>query len=196
MDLCIGAFASVGLCSLNGRTVAVKYLKPCLLQSDRDLNDFLKEAALLKKLSHSAVVKFVGVAIETESPEMSKSSNSLARKSVSFSKSAFKSIKRLLSLKKPRDAVGVEDQEFLDPNAAEVPSSSEPDGKMSVRLKNVMLVQEYMTRGTLKSVLLEQMEHSMRLIYTRSQALEWLIEIAQGLRSDKFKPFTSCSGLF
>lgn len=67
-----GAFAVVDLCMLktqDGRVgpVAVKRLKPDLFQNDGDVKLFLEEAQLLRKLSHSAIVDFIGAGYSTVS---------------------------------------------------------------------------------------------------------------------------------
>lgn len=57
-----GAYAFVYLAMLNGTTpVAVKTLKPELLQSKEDVKLFLLENAVQKKLYHPGIVKLVGL---------------------------------------------------------------------------------------------------------------------------------------
>lgn len=70
------------------------YLKHSLLPSGRDLNDFLKKAALLKKLSHPSVIQFVGVAIETaENQDDDSKPKGLGRK-------ALEEVKSMLTMKR------------------------------------------------------------------------------------------------
>lgn len=188
---CVGAFASVSLCTVHSRMVAVKYLKPSLLVSDSDLDDFLNEAALLKKLSHSAIVGFIGVAVETTT---SKTESHATASTRSTRRRLIDALSSRLIMKSPTQALG---QESIDENGetvTEPPTATGETGAMSAPLKNVMLIQEYMTRGTLKSMLLKQMERSMRVVYTQRQALDWLIQIAQGLKwaTKSFTPRIHC----
>ena len=177
-----GAFASVSLCEYGGSLVAVKYLKTCLLQSDEDLKCFLSEAALLKKLRHSAIVDFVGVGIEPASPDESTSTSQpkTLQKSHSVGQRTADVLMRTIRLKKAKSAVG--NPATRKGSHEEEKSDAASSEGLSFPLKKAMIIQEYMTRGTLKSMILHQMEHVLKMIYTREQALEWLIQIAQGLR--------------
>lgn len=62
-----GRFAIVEHCTLRRErapealNVAVKFLKPNLLNSPRDLQDFVNEARLLRKIRHPHIVEFIGV---------------------------------------------------------------------------------------------------------------------------------------
>lgn len=156
--------------------MAVKHLKSSLLQSDRDLNDFFHEAALLNKLSHPAVVNFVGVAVETGSPE--KGDKQLLQTQKSIGRRSVEILRSRLTMKKAQAAIGHD----FSGELADTPSLGDKH-QLSFPLKRVMLVQEYMTRGTMKSLLLKQMQHPLKLVYTRQEALEWLMQIAQGLES-------------
>jgi len=65
----VGAFGSVELCDYNvggkATKVAVKRLLPELLNKKSDLENFLSECNLLRKIRHSNIVDFIGVG-ETE----------------------------------------------------------------------------------------------------------------------------------
>ena len=177
-----GAFASVCLCEYRGTLVAVKYLKTCLLQSDEDLKCFLSEAALLKKLRHSSIVDFVGVAIEPAVPDESGSTSQpkTLQKSYSAGQRAADVLLSAIRLKRAKSAVGnpVTKKGSYEEDKSDAASTE----GLSCPIKKAMIIQEYMTRGTLKSMILHQMEHAFKMIYTREQALEWLIQIAQGLK--------------
>lgn len=57
-----GAFAYVNLAELGtGRLVAVKTLKPELLENPKDVKLFLKETELMRKIRHPAIVDLIGV---------------------------------------------------------------------------------------------------------------------------------------
>lgn len=122
-----GAFAVVERCMYTSMDnvvspVAVKRLKPAVFQTKRELECFLKEADLLRRLRHICIVGFLGVGITD------------------------------------KQRIGESDWE------------------------NVYLVQEYMDGGTLKAVVTQQMSDPSRSLYSDAQALEWLIQIAKGLR--------------
>eukprot|EP00210_Caulerpa_lentillifera_P002812 g2686.t1 len=66
-----GAFAVVDKCLYRTedgfeRQVAIKRLKPDVFKSQLDFEDFIREAMLLKKLSHFNVVDFLGVGSDVE----------------------------------------------------------------------------------------------------------------------------------
>lgn len=151
--------------------VAVKYFKPNLLQSERDFRDFLSEAALLKKLSHSSIVRFVGVAIETGTPsqqDLSTPHKRMGQKSIDF-------LQTLLESKKPECKLIEKDSALTMPTLDDSEDNTISIGK-------IMIVQEHMKKKTLKSLMFKQMEHPRKKIYTKTEALEWLIQIAKGLR--------------
>jgi serine/threonine protein kinase len=57
-----GAFAYVNLAELdNGRLVAVKTLKPELLENPVEVKLFLKETELMRKIRHPAIVDLIGI---------------------------------------------------------------------------------------------------------------------------------------
>lgn len=159
----------------------MKYLKPSLLNSERDLDDFLKEAALLKKLSHPSIVDFVGVSVEVNQKVTESSS---FRGGTSLSTKITNSVKALMHLRDPQKPMGTSSipEEALDANQPPEQPDEESLEDLYQNLKNIMLVQEFMTRGNLKGMVLKQMRFALRRIYSREQALEWLIQIAQGLR--------------
>jgi len=66
-----GAFAVVDKCVYKTddgfkREVAVKRLKPDVFKLEMDLHDFVREAMLLRKLSHSHIVDFIGLGADME----------------------------------------------------------------------------------------------------------------------------------
>jgi len=123
-----GAFAVVDKCVYQTedgfkREVAVKRLKPDVFKSELDLHDFVREAMLLRKLSHGHVVDFIGLGADME--------------------------------------------------RAQFASHISPDC--------IFLVTEYMNKGTLYSRIVRQMK-SARLIYTVQDGLQWLIDVAKGMK--------------
>jgi serine/threonine protein kinase len=56
-----GAFAFVNLAEYKGRLVAIKTLKPELLENPADVKLFLKETELMRKIRHPAIVDLIGV---------------------------------------------------------------------------------------------------------------------------------------
>ncbi|GMH45326.1 hypothetical protein BSKO_13283 [Bryopsis sp. KO-2023] len=129
-DLGEGAYAVVELCTLQssdgkGRPVAVKRLKPEIFQSKEELQHFLDETDLLRRLSHSCIVDFLGV--------------------------------------------GSTDLDAME-------------GDVEDLRRKVYLVQEYMNGGTMKSVVMSQMGSGAGRAYTDIQAIDWLVEVAKGLR--------------
>ncbi|GMH45325.1 hypothetical protein BSKO_13282 [Bryopsis sp. KO-2023] len=56
-------------------------------------------------------------------------------------------------------------------------------GDVTEEMRNkVYLVQEYMNRGTLKELVLQQMGTVRQRLFTGAQALEWMLDVAKGLR--------------
>jgi len=170
-----GSFASVDLCSWDGKTVAVKTLKSALLSSERDLKDFLHEAALLKKLSHAAVVNFVGVAIELRTGD---SAPSIFRSQSSLGRQAIQELGKLMRLKSAKSQTL--DYPKLPKEDIQCPEADD-SVPLSQLVRKVMLVQEYMSQGTLKQMVTNQMSAPFKILYSKEQGLEWLIQIAKGL---------------
>lgn len=54
--------------------------------------------------------------------------------------------------------------------------SGEQDDKLAISI-----VQEHMTCGSLKDIILEAMKYPKKQVYTKKEALEWLLQIAKGL---------------
>ncbi|GMH39125.1 hypothetical protein BSKO_07023 [Bryopsis sp. KO-2023] len=141
-----GGFAEVTLCEYAApwgepMPVAVKRMKPTLLGCRRDVEKFVQEANLWRKLSHPYIV----------------------------------------------DCLGVGEGEFdTDENEENVETLAE-DRNRSINEDDIAyggnwyIVQEYMTAGTLKSVITEQMENCSVQTYSDSSALSWLTQIAKGL---------------
>mmetsp|Transcript_39134 Transcript_39134/g.110833 ORF Transcript_39134/g.110833 Transcript_39134/m.110833 type:complete len:447 (+) Transcript_39134:219-1559(+) len=125
-----GGFGSVQLCEYTSgdksTQVAVKRINKELLTSKTDLDLFLKECALLKKLSHRNIVDFIGMG--------------------------------------PPPTVD---------------ANGNPTGESST-----YLVQEFCNSGSLQDMLNRQMSTGSTKLksYTECDALEWLIDIAQGLK--------------
>ncbi|GMH38586.1 hypothetical protein BSKO_06470 [Bryopsis sp. KO-2023] len=121
-----GGFATVSKCSLfdahsgASQSVAVKVLKPDLLSSPDDLNEFIMEANLQRKLKHRNIVKSIGI------------------------------------------------------GATDLTS-------LSTMRRSMFFVQEYMDRGTLKDMVLNQMLNRHTEVYSLQQALKWLVEVANAM---------------
>lgn len=65
-----GSFAYVNLAELdNGRLVAVKTLKPELLEHPEEVKLFLKETELMRKIKHPTIVELVGIGSKCDSSD-------------------------------------------------------------------------------------------------------------------------------
>eukprot|EP00210_Caulerpa_lentillifera_P003494 g3334.t1 len=154
-----GTYASVDLCSWKGTRVAVKKLKSKLPSPESDFQDFVNEAALMRKLSHEAIVNFIGIAVDLET-------EILASKLFHIdSKSSIK-LNQDVNGKANEESEVLEDENWLP---------------LLQRGKKMMIVQEYMSNGTLKQMVNNQMGSPFKILYTKVQGLEWLIQIAKGL---------------
>ncbi|CAK0785798.1 hypothetical protein CVIRNUC_009009 [Coccomyxa viridis] len=130
-----GAFATVDLCKYNPpdggkqELVAVKRLRPSILKDKTELQLFVGETKLLKKLKHRNIVRYIGVG-------------------------------------------GLGSLSLMNLNSARKVLSS------------TFLVQEYMEGGNLRSQVLKQMcrTHTKNKYYSQKQALEWIMQIAAGLK--------------
>eukprot|EP00210_Caulerpa_lentillifera_P003495 g3335.t1 len=127
-------------------------------------------------MSHEAIVNFVGVAIGIETTPSSK--QQLFHSSSSISRRAWNELSKLMRLKTAKSPN--ENQLGLSTEKRET-RGEENAITLSRLTKKVMIVQEYMSRGTLKQLVIKQMGSPFKMLYTKGQGLEWLIQIAKGL---------------
>eukprot|EP00798_Chlamydomonas_sp_ICE-L_P028489 gene28489-31645_t len=152
-----GAFATVEKCEYTTPTgdvkiVAVKKLKPEIAQHPHEVQSFQNEVNLMRKLQHKNIIQYVGIgSVDTTSEKMKKDTMFL--------------VSELM------------EDRYCIPGG--IGCSETTSDKM--KKETMFLVSELMEGGTLKKLILKQMQNTSKLYFSRSDAIRWSYQIAQAL---------------